>query len=171
MERVELDFYAQIEEILHRMANGGVFCTVADNDGRDNVLTIGWGQMGRVHEGDPIFILAITPLRHSFRFIEQTGEFVIGVPDDSLKFAAELCGTESGRDIDKFKAAGLTKVESAHVKAPSIAECHVNAECRVYTKIAPPHELLSAAHREKPLADQHTIYFARVLGTYRYEKG
>ena len=56
-----------------------------------------------------------------------------------------------------------------HVKAPSIPECPINGECRTYTKVAPPHLLLTPAHRRRPLAEQHTIYFAEVLGTYRYD--
>jgi len=123
MQRKALDLFEYSDEILHRMANGGVLCTVTDAAGRDNILTLGWGQIGRAYEGDPIFIIAITPLRYSWRFIEETGEFVIAVPDDSLSQAAEICGTKSGRDTDKFKAAGLTKVPSAHVAPPSIAEC------------------------------------------------
>lgn len=168
MQKKALDFYEHAEEILRRMAGGGVLCTVTDAAGRDNVLTLGWGQIGRAYEGDPIFVIAITPLRHSWRFIEEVGEFVIAVPDDSLAAAAELCGTKSGAEMDKFEAARLTKVQSAHVAPPSIAECPVNIECSVYTKIAPPHELLPPAHRRRPLAEQHTIYFARVLGTYSH---
>jgi len=168
MKRGKIDFYGCAEEIIRRMQNSGVLCTVADEEGNTNVLTLGWGQVGRAYEGDPIFIIAITPLRYSFRFIEEVGEFVIAVPDDSLRAAADLCGTKSGRDMDKFAAAGLTRVQSAHVAAPSIAECPINVECRVYARVAPPHELLPPSHRERPLTEQHTIYFARVLGTYRY---
>jgi len=171
MQRKALDLFEYSEEILHRMANGGVLCTVTDAAGRDNILTLGWGQIGRAYEGDPVFIIAITPLRYSWRFIEETGEFVIAVPDDSLSQAAEICGTKSGRDTDKFKAAGLTKVPSAHVAPPSIAECPLNIECSVYTKIAPPHELLTPAHRRRPLEEQHTIYFARVRGAYCCDAG
>ena len=170
MQRRPLDFYEHAEEILRRMAGDGVLCTVSDAAGRDNVLTLGWGQIGRAYEGDPIVVIAITPLRFSFRFIEEVGEFVIAVPDDSLAAAAELCGTKSGADMDKFEAAGLTKVQSADVKPPSIAECPINIECSVYATIAPPHELLPPPHRRRPLAEQHTIYFARVRGAYKYTR-
>ena len=40
---------------------------------------------------------------------------------------------------------------------------------RTYTRVTPPHRLLTPEHRVRPLADQHTIYFAEVLGVYRYE--
>ena len=56
-----------------------------------------------------------------------------------------------------------------HVAAPSVAEAPINVECRTYTRIAPPHMLLTPEHRRLPLRDQHTIYFAEVLGTYGWE--
>lgn len=169
MKRVELDFYDCSGQILHRMGNGGVLCTVVDKSGRDNIITLGWGQVGPSYEKLPILTIAITPLRFSWRFIEEVPEFVVAVPGEDLLPAADLCGTQSGRDIDKFGAAGPTRVKSVHVAAPSIAECPINIECRVYTKVPPPHMLLTPAHRKRPVEEQHTIYFAQVLGTYRYE--
>ncbi len=168
-ERVEMDFWACADEILKRMRNEGVLCTVVDKAGKQNLLTLGWGQIGPSYHGHPIFIIAVTPLRYSWRFLEQVPEFVIAVPDDSLREATVICGTKSGRDMDKFKAAGLTPVPSVHVKAPSILECPINVECRIYTSIAPPHMLLTPEHRQRPLEEQHTIYFAEVLGTYGWK--
>ena len=118
------------------------------------LLTLGWGQFGPFYHGNPVFVIAVTPLRYSWRFLEQVGEFVIAVPDDSLQQAVRHCGTTSGRDHDKFAAAGLTAVPSVHVRAPSIRECPINIECRVYTKIAPPHMLLTPEHRQRPV-EQH----------------
>jgi flavin reductase (DIM6/NTAB) family NADH-FMN oxidoreductase RutF len=164
-----LDFWENAGEILHRLRNGGVLCTVVDKAGKQNVLTLGWGQIGPFYNEHPVFIIAVSPPRYSWRFLEEVGEFVIAVPDDALRPAADLCGTRSGRDLDKFEAAGITPVPSRHVAAPSIRECPVNVECRIYTSIAPPHLLLTPRHRRQPVAEQHTTYFAEVLGTYRRE--
>ena len=93
------------------------------------------------------------------------------MPDDALEEAVEFCGTKSGRDYqDKFEAAGLTAVPSVQVRAPSIAEAPINVECRIYARIAPPHMLLTPEHRRRPLQQQHTIYFAVVLGTYGWRR-
>ena len=169
----ELDFWDHAGEILDRMrpGRGGVLCTVGDGAGEKNVLTLGWGQVGPSYHGHPVFVIAVTPLRYSWRFLEQTPEFVIAVPDDARKAAATLCGTKSGRDMDKFAAAGLTPAPSVHVRPPSIVECPINVECRVYARVEPPHMLLTPEHRERPLEQQHTIYFAEVLGTYRWGAG
>ena len=166
--RETVDFWEVSEEILSRMRSGGVLCTVVDREGKQNLLTLGWGMIGPHYHGNPIFIIAVAPPRYSWRFLEDVPEFVIAVPDDVLEAAAELCGTRSGRDMDKFDAAGLTRVESAHVKAPSIRECPINVECRIYTRVHPPHMLLTPEHRQRPVEEQHTIYFAEVLGTYGY---
>lgn len=165
-DRHETDFYKHVGELLHRMRHGGVLCTVVDAAGRTNLLTLGWGQVGPGYHGHPVFSIAVTPRRYSWRFLEEVGEFVIAVPDDELREAAALCGRASGRDTDKFAAAGLTCVPSRHVRAPSIAECPLNIECRVYARIVPPHMLLTPEHRDSPVDLQHTIYFSEVLGTY-----
>ena len=39
---------------------------------------------------------------------EETQEFVVNVPDDSMKDIVEYCGTVSGRDDDKIAEKGLT---------------------------------------------------------------
>ncbi|MBT3272047.1 MAG: flavin reductase family protein [Spirochaetales bacterium] len=165
-----VDFWKYTADILNRMrpGGGGVLCTVADRSGKQNLLTLGWGQIGPSFHRNPIFCIAVAPPRFSWQFLEEVAEFVIGLPDDSLRKAVNLCGTKSGRDMDKFKESNLTPIPSSHVSPPSITECSINIECRIYTKVSPPHMLLTPKHREAPLENQHTIYFAEVLGTYKY---
>ena len=167
--RIEHNFWNYPNEILQRMNSCGVLCTVADKAGNSNVITLGWGQIGPFYRGNPVIIIAVTPLRYSWKFLEEWPEFVIAVPDDAHIDAAKICGTISGRNEDKFAAAGITPVKSEYVKAPSILECPVNIECRIYTRISPPHLLLTPEHRLAPLERQHTIYFAEVLGTFGWE--
>jgi len=45
--------------------------------------------------------------------------------------ACDFCGTNSGRDIDKFKKLDLTKEKGFIVNAPLIKECPINIECKV----------------------------------------
>jgi flavin reductase (DIM6/NTAB) family NADH-FMN oxidoreductase RutF len=41
------------------------------------------------------------------------------------------CGNTSGQSVDKFKIFGLTVLPAKCVKAPLIAECYANLECKV----------------------------------------
>jgi len=170
MKREAVNFWACTAEIMNRICpgGGGVLCTVLDKAGNYNVLTLGWGLVGSSYHGNPVYSIAVAPKNYSWQFLEEVPEFVIAVPNNGLERAVELCGTKSGRGLDKFKAANLTSVPSVQVRPPSIAECTINVECRIYAKVAPPHMLLSPEHRKAPVEKQHTIYFAEVLGTYRY---
>ena len=57
----ELDFWTHAGEILDRMRRGGVLCTVGDQAGKNNLLTLGWGQIGPVYHGHPVFYEKIAP--------------------------------------------------------------------------------------------------------------
>ncbi len=162
----ELDFWSCTGEILNRFHKGGVLCSVIDQAGRPNLITLGWGQIGPFYHGHPVLTIAVTPQRHSWHALEEVPEFTIAVPDDALAEAVALCGRTSGRDLDKFQAAGLTAVPGQQVRSFSVLECPVNLECRTYARIHPPHLLLTPEHRSRPVEQQHTIYFAEVLGTW-----
>ena len=168
-KRIELDFWDYPNEILSRMRQEGVLCVVANLAGQANIITLGWGQVGPFYHRHPVLTIAVTHQRYSWHFLEAVAEFVIALPDDAMAQAAQLCGKLSGRDTDKFKSCGLTAVPSQWVKPPSILECPVNIECRIYAKVAPPHLLLTPEHRRAPVDQQHTIYFAEVLGTFGWE--
>ncbi len=171
MLRQEVDF-AEIIEALYRQTNSdlgghGVLLTSIGTDGRPNVMTIGWGLYGWFYHQHPVAVAAVRPACHTHKLLDEVGEFVLCVPTDGIADAVAFCGSESGRDYDKFKETGLTPVASALVKPPSIAECPIRVECRIYHRQRPPHYILTPEHREMPLEQQHTIYFAEVLGTYR----
>ncbi len=160
---VKTDFYEHAGFILDRMSKEGVVCSVIDKDMNTNLITLGWGLIGRSYRGRPMFAIAVTPQRYSWRFLEDVPEFVIGAGGEGIEEKMALCGKFSGRDIDKFQAAGFTPVKGEHVNAPLLKECLINVECRIYTKVEPPHMLLTPEHRKRPVNEQHTIYFAEVM--------
>ncbi len=80
--------------------------------------------------------IGIAHTRHTYSLLKDEREFVINIPDASLVDAVKTCGSLSGRDHHKFKAAGLSAQESSQVSAVSIRECSANIECRVVKEIA-----------------------------------
>lgn len=94
-----------------------------------NIITIAW--TGVISSEPPLVYVSIRQARHSYEIIKKTGEFVINIPDENLVWETDYCGTKSGKDVDKFKEAHLTKEASKYVKAPSIAECPISLECKL----------------------------------------
>ena len=106
-----------------------VLVSVADKQGNTNLFTVAW--TGTVCSDPAMVSISVRPERHSYHMIKETGEFVINLTTEALAYATDFCGVRSGRDIDKWQALGLTKLEGRKVSAPRLMESPVNIECRV----------------------------------------
>ncbi len=106
-----------------------VLVTCRDKQGNDNVLTIAW--TGTICSDPAMLYISVRPERYSYPMIRETGEFIVNLTTEELLKATDYCGVRSGRDEDKFRAAGLTKGEAQQVNAPIIMESPVNIECKV----------------------------------------
>ena len=164
---MEVNLFDYVDQTLEIAEKIGVLLVSVGIDGRPNIMTIGWLLLGLSYHENPIVVVAVRPARYTFKLLDEIEEFVISVPSPELEEAVAFCGKESGRDLDKFKETGLTPLHSVHVKPPSIRECIVNIECKIYNKVRPLHYILTPEHRRARVSQQHTIYFAEVLGTYK----
>jgi len=79
----------------------------------------------------PLIGCVVSNRNFSFHVLKATRECVINIPTVELADNVVGCGNTSGREVDKFKAFGLTAVPASRVKPPLIAECYANLECRV----------------------------------------
>jgi len=106
-----------------------VMVTCVDLAGKPNIITLAW--VGIACSDPPTIGIAIRPGRYSYKLIKETQEFVVNIPNLDLVKETDLCGIISGKDKDKFKETGLTKVSASRVKPPLIKECPVNIECKL----------------------------------------
>ena len=105
--------------------------TSVDADGRPNVLTL--GEVFNVSIRSPVIIgIAVRQERHSYGLIVEAKEFCVNFPCAAIVRQVDQVGSISGRKCpDKFAEFGLTPLPASEVRAPLIAECPVNIECRV----------------------------------------
>jgi flavin reductase (DIM6/NTAB) family NADH-FMN oxidoreductase RutF len=108
---------------------GPVALVTTARKGRANVMTMSWHMM--VEFEPPLIACVLSEANYSFAALDATGECVIALPARRLAAKVVKVGNSSGRDIDKFARFGLTPLEAARVKAPLVAECFANLECRV----------------------------------------
>jgi flavin reductase (DIM6/NTAB) family NADH-FMN oxidoreductase RutF len=95
---------------------------------KKNIMTISWTL---VMDFTPKLAFVTGPWNHSFAALVQTRECVIAIPSVEMSETVVRIGTCSGADTDKFRTFGLTAVRAKSVRAPLIAECIANIECRV----------------------------------------
>jgi len=110
-----------------------VLVTSVGSEGKPNIITLAWA--GIVCSDPPTLSVGIRPHRHSYRLIEESGEFVVNIPTTEILEQTDFCGVVSGKDVDKFSATGLTPEPAEEVRPPLIRECPVNIECTVKRKI------------------------------------
>ena len=112
-----------------------VMVSVGDKEGNTNIITIAW--TGTICTNPAMLYISVRPERHSYKMIQESGEFVVNLTTEALAKATDYCGVRSGRDVDKWKEMGLTRGNASELEfAPIIEECPVNIECRV-KKIVP----------------------------------
>lgn len=142
---------------------GGVLLVVGDAD-RANMMTISWGTFG-IMWGRPIMMVMVRPVRHTWSFLQSSPEFTVNWMHEEWEDALRICGTQSGRDIDKFAATGLTAVPGGVVATPVIAQSELSLECRAlcHTDLQPEQFLDPTLHDMYPNKDFHGLFFGEIL--------
>jgi flavin reductase (DIM6/NTAB) family NADH-FMN oxidoreductase RutF len=108
---------------------GPVVLVSSAHGGQRNVMTMTWQT---VMEFTPALVgCVISSANHSFELIRKSRECVINLPTTALTDVVVGVGNTTGAEVDKFERFGLTALPATRVKAPLIAECHANFECRL----------------------------------------
>lgn len=148
----------------------GAFLTVKLGN-RLNTMTIGWATTG-VMWTRPIVMVAVRKSRHTYRLIERAADFTVSVPKGGTwQDALAFCGTESGREVDKFKECRLPTRAAVHTETPVIELAGLHYECRILLRSAMEadriHPDLSPTYVSE---DYHTLYFGETLSCYQLEE-
>ena len=155
----------------------GILITAQHND-KVNPMTIGWGHIG-IEWGKPIFVAYVRESRFTRELLDQTREFTVNIPlEQADPDILRICGTMSGRDVDKVALAGLTVVPSEKIDAPGLKEFPLTLECKVlYRQLqdlnALSEEILNRYYPQNVAGtfsgsnrDTHYMYFGEILDAY-----
>lgn len=167
----EINLWEYAGHILEQTGKGVLVTTKAD--GQVNTMTIGWGTLG-IEWGKPIYTVFVRQSRHTKTLLDKNGEFTINVPMGEIdKNILSVCGTQSGRDIDKFAQLGLTAEEGQTISVPGIRELPLTLECKVIYQQDQVLDSIDPACRNRYYAagtvnenDNHTAYYGLVTAAY-----
>ena len=119
-----------LSQVYRLLEPGPVVLVTTAQHGRANVMAMSWHTM---MEFEPPLVGCVIGGDHcTFEALTATKECVIAVPTVEIAQKVVACGNSSGRRVDKFARFGLTPLPAARVKAPLVAECYANLECRVH---------------------------------------
>jgi flavin reductase (DIM6/NTAB) family NADH-FMN oxidoreductase RutF len=120
--------------------------------GRANIIAVSFCMP--VSKEPPMVACAVGQHTYSAQLVQESGVFAINVPTQELKHQIYYCGFHSGRDVDKFKATGLTPLPARCVGTSIIGECVAHMECRVEQAVGSGDKILFVATVIDAYADE-----------------
>lgn len=158
----EIKFCDVKENVVDLIANQWALVTAGDKDGY-NTMTVSWGSVGELWGVDTATIY-IRPQRYTEEFIDSNDYFTVSFyPAEMKQQIHSICGSKSGRDIDKAKEANITPVFDE--KAPYFEEAKLVLVCRKMAKSKfDPANLCDDTIADKWYSqnDYHNIYYGEI---------
>ncbi len=130
---------------------------------RCNTMTASWGGLG-VLWGAPMATAYIRPQRYTKEFVDEGEYFTLSFFSEDYRPQLNLCGTKSGRDIDKVKECGFTVAAGAG-NAPYFEQAELVLVCRKRMEMPMDPAAVPEDVKEKcyPGRDYHTMYWGEIV--------
>ena len=131
---------------------------------RCNTMTASWGGLG-ILWSLPMAIAYIRPQRYTKQFVDENEYFTLAFFPQEYRRQLGLCGTKSGRDMDKVAECGFTVAE-AECGAPYFEEAELVFVCRKRMMIPMDPAAMPEEIKEKHYTgDYHDMYWGEIVET------
>lgn len=167
MKKYEL---SDIANQFTKQLSKGALLTVKEGN-NINTMTIGWGFVG-IMWSKPTVIVAVRKSRYTYELLKEAKDFTVSFPpDNGLKKELSICGSKSGRDVDKFKEAGISIMPAYHVQSPIIKECNLFIEAKTVYIQEMDQALFTEGNSNNFYSngDEHIFYYGEILDIYGSE--
>ncbi|MBR0338385.1 MAG: flavin reductase family protein [Ruminococcus sp.] len=132
-----------------------------------NTMTVSWGSVG-IMWNKPVAFTFIRPQRYTFGFLEKSGMFTMSFFDEEFRKALQICGTKSGRDIDKVKETGLTPAFTGD-GVPYFEEARLVLVCKkLYAQDLNEDSIIEEAVKSNYSGDDyHRMYISEIVSVLK----
>ena len=137
-----------------------------------NSMVIGWGHAGIIWSV-PTFVVYVRQSRYTKPALDASGAFTISAPLKGQRLEKrvfQVCGSQSGRDVDKASLFSL--LPGRQIAVLAIKEYPLTLECKVLysqdqTLERIPEEVQSRFYTD--IGDFHTAYIGQIVDAYVVE--
>ena len=118
-----------------------IIVTTVNNNGEVNAAPFSFTMP--VSMNPPLIAFASVTTHHTYKNIDETGEFVVNIPNEDILKELWITGEKFPQDVNEIEKAGLTQIPSKKVAPPKIKECIASIECKVkWIKKAGDHDVI-----------------------------
>lgn len=162
-----MNCFDNLDLAMKNLIKRGAFLT-AKGDLGVNTMTIAWGYIG-FSWNKPYFVAMVRPQRYTYEVLKSAEDFTVSIPySDNMKNALTICGTKSGRDINKEKEANISFISSNIVSSPVVKDCNMYYECKItYIDKIDKDKFPNELKKNYPLDDYHFLYYGEIVDCYQ----
>jgi flavin reductase (DIM6/NTAB) family NADH-FMN oxidoreductase RutF len=137
-----------------------------ESDKTFNTMTASWGSLGILWH-KPVSFCFVRPTRYTYEFMERNKQYTLSFFDKVYREALNVCGTLSGRDVDKVARAGLTSFE-IQPNAVTFKEARLVLVCQklYFQDLDPGNFSDPTLEKNYPQKDYHRMYVGEVTAAY-----
>lgn len=118
-----------------------IIVTTVNNNGEINAAPFSFTMP--VSMNPPLIAFASVTTHHTYKNIDETGEFVVNIPNEDILKELWITGEKFPQEVNEIEKAGLTQIPSKRVTPPKIKECIASIECKVkWIKKAGDHDVI-----------------------------
>ncbi|MGE4353984.1 MAG: flavin reductase family protein [Oscillospiraceae bacterium] len=128
-----------------------------------NTMTVSWGGLGVLWKKN-VATVYVRPQRYTYEFMEKNDYFTLSAYPETMHDKLALCGSKSGRDIDKVASCGFTP-KSGEAGGVYFDEAEFVLVCRklYYNDFDPKHFLVPEIEDCYTNHDYHRMYIGEIV--------
>ena len=127
-----------------------------------NTMTVSWGGIGELWNKDVCFVF-VRPQRYTYEFMEKNDYFSLSFFGGEYKKELGVCGSKSGRDIDKMAETGFIPVDLGEATGFEQAKVNVVLKKLAYQDMKPDGFIDDSIMNNYANNDFHRVYVGKIV--------
>ena len=127
-----------------------------------NTMTVSWGGIGELWNKDVCFVF-VRPQRYTYEFMEKNGYFSLSFFGGEYKKELGVCGSKSGRDIDKISETGFSPIDLGKAVGFEQAKVNIVLKKLAYQDMKPDGFIDESIMSNYATNDFHRVYIGEIV--------
>ena len=127
-----------------------------------NTMTVSWGGIGELWNKDVCFVF-VRPQRYTYEFMEKNDYFSLSFFGGEYKKELGVCGSKSGRDIDKMAETGFIPIDLGEATGFEQAKVNVVLKKLAYQDMKPDGFIDDSIMNNYANNDFHRVYVGKIV--------
>lgn len=152
----------ELKDNFVKMINDDWALLTAGTKDNFNTMTVSWGGIGELWNKDVCFVF-VRPQRYTYEFMENNDYFSLSFFGGKYKKELGICGSKSGRDIDKMAETGFKPVDLDNSVGYEQAKVNIVLKKLAYQDMKPDGFLDETIMKNYASNDFHRVYVGEIV--------